>query len=221
MTQQKNAYTRITQCYDDVLTARKWWSWVYMRLIWRTNDNKIADEVLNMIPNNLQGKILDVPVGTAVFTSEKYALLSQASIVGVDYSQEMLNLAQQRKEAHKLSHLTLIQGDVGHLPFEDNSFDCILSMNGFHTFPDKEKAFSEVFRVLKPKGLFCGSFYIKGQRAIADGLVCTILNKKGLFIPPHYSLHEAQEKLHTLFGDAVEIRHHGPILTFRCTKPIP
>jgi Methylase involved in ubiquinone/menaquinone biosynthesis len=36
-----------------------------------------------------------------------------------------------------------VQGDVGKLTFDDCTFDAVLSMNGFHVFPDKEKAYAE------------------------------------------------------------------------------
>ena len=36
----------------------------------------------------------------------------------------------------------------------DESFDIVVSMNGFHAFPDKQKAFGETWRVLKPGGTF-------------------------------------------------------------------
>ena len=65
---QKNAYNRLTNHYDDVLTGRKWWSWLYMRGIWHTDDNQIAREVLATLPDVFSGKLLDVPIGTAVFT---------------------------------------------------------------------------------------------------------------------------------------------------------
>lgn len=54
------------------------------------------------------------------------------------------------------------QGDVGALPFADESFDIVLSLNGFHAFPDKEAAYRETFRVLKKGGTFCGCFYVQG-----------------------------------------------------------
>lgn len=50
-----------------------------------------------------------------------------------------------------LENVTFRQGDVGALPFDDASFDAVLSLNGFHAFPDKEAAYREVFRVLKPR----------------------------------------------------------------------
>lgn len=62
-----------------------------------------------------------------------------------------------------LKNVTFRQGDVGALPYEDDTFDIVLSLNGFHAFPDKEAAYREVSRVLKPGGTFCGCFYVKGE----------------------------------------------------------
>ena len=74
----------------------------------------------------------------------------------------MLVQAKSRFEKHHISNVQCIQGDVGNLPFENQVFDVLVSMNGFHAFPDKEKAFSETFRVLKKGGMFIGCFYVKG-----------------------------------------------------------
>ena len=46
-------------------------------------------------------------------------------------------------------------------PFGNSSFDIVLSLNGFHAFPDKEAAWREIFRVLRPGGTFCGCFYVR------------------------------------------------------------
>ena len=53
-----------------------------------------------------------------------------------------------------LENVTFRQGDVGALPFDDASFDAVLSLNGFHAFPDKEAAYREVRRVLRRDGVF-------------------------------------------------------------------
>ncbi len=217
--QQKNTYRKQTNRYDDVLTARKWWSWIYMHLIWRVDDNVMTREVMKMIPDDFGGKLLDVPVGTAIFTAAKYGTLSHAQIVGLDYSREMLAVAKQRKEACELKNLTLIQGDVGNLPFGDGSFDIVLSMNGFHVFPDKRKAFDETYRVLRPGGCFCGCFYVKGERKPADWLVRHFLNKKGLFRPPHFTLAEASTLLSDLYDGNVVLQNHRSMLIFKCIKP--
>jgi SAM-dependent methyltransferase len=39
----------------------------------------------------------------------------------------------------------------------------VVSMNGFHAFPNKKKAFQETWRVLKPGGTFIACFYIKAN----------------------------------------------------------
>ena len=70
-----------------------------------------------------------------------------------------------------LQNVQFRQGDVGALPYEDSSFDIVLSLNGFHAFPDKEAAYRETFRVLKPGGTFCGCFYVAGECRRTDRLI--------------------------------------------------
>lgn len=216
---QKNSYTRLMNRYDDVLTGRKWWSWLYMHCLWKTDDNAVAREILEMIPDNFSGKMLDVPVGTAVFTCDKYRRMTNAGITGLDYSQQMLDIARLRLDKAGTKHVVLQQGDICDLPFPCEHFDLVLSMNGFQAFPDKEQAFAEVFRVLKSGGMFCGCFYIKGERKLADWFVRKVLNKKGLFRPPHYTRQQAEEKLRSLFGANVEVRNEHSIVIFKCIKP--
>ncbi len=213
------AYTKITNRYDDVLTARKWWSRIYMNCIWKVDDNLVAKEVLEMLPDNFQGEILDVPTGTAVFTAEKFRNMRNAKIVGVDFSQDMLNIANERILREKIENLTLHHGDVCNLKFENERFDVVLSMNGFHAFPsDKQKAFSETYRVLKPGGIFLGCFYIKGERGIADWIVRNFLDRKGFFTPPHFTKKEVIELLKSLYSKNVEVKNYRSILIFKCVK---
>ena len=219
ITKQNRAYSKITNRYDDVLTARKWWSRIYMNCIWKVDDNLVAKEVLEMLPDDFQGEVLDIPVGTAVFTAEKFRNMQNSNIIGVDYSKDMLAVAKERISCKKIENVTLQQGDVLDLQFEDERFDAVLSMNGFHAFPsDKQKAFSETYRVLKWGGVFLGCFYIKGERYIADGIVRTILNKKGFFTPPHFTKEEAIELLKSLYGEKVEVRNDRSMLIFKCVK---
>ena len=60
---------------------------------------------------------------------------------------DMLEQARKRLGSH--AHIKCIQGDVGNLQMENESVDTVVSMNGFHAFPDKQKAFHEIWRVLK------------------------------------------------------------------------
>ncbi|MDO4344470.1 MAG: class I SAM-dependent methyltransferase [Eubacteriales bacterium] len=198
----KKSYKQSKNIYDDVLTQEKWWSRLYIRLFWSgVDDNAVAQEVLKYIPDDFSGRLLDVPVGTAVFTCGKYKKLKNADITCLDYSEDMLEQAQDRFKKSGITNISAIQGDVGNLPFEDNSFDIVLSMNGFHAFPDKEKAYAETNRVLKKGGKFIACFYIKGKSEITDFLVSAILVKKGWFTPPFEtvaSLKQRLEKMYTI-----------------------
>ncbi len=181
----KSSYKQSRNIYDDIITHKTWWSKLYNRVFWNgVDDNDIAADLLANINNDFSGKLLDVPTGTAVFTYRKYKKLQNADITCLDYSEDMLDQAKARFEANEITHVKTIQGDVGNLPFDDNTFDIVLSMNGFHAFPDKEKAFDEVYRVLKTGGKFISCFYIHGQSKISDALVKYVLSKKGWFTPP-------------------------------------
>lgn len=52
---------------------------------------------------------------------------------------DMLEQAERRFNGY--AHIKCIQSDVGNLQMDDESFDIVLSMNGFHAFPDKKKHF--------------------------------------------------------------------------------
>lgn len=163
----KDAYESSKNIYDDVLTQSNIFSRLYIKLFWNgTDDNVIAKKVLSYIPNDFNGDLLDVPVGTAVFTNNKWISLNNAHITCLDYSQDMLEQAKIRLNGQK--HIQCIQGDVGNLQMDDETFDIVLSMNGFHAFPDKIKAFQETWRVLKPGGDFIACFYIKGKSKRTD-----------------------------------------------------
>lgn len=212
----KNAYKSSKNIYDDVMTQGSIFSKLYIKFFWSgTEDNEIARRILGCIPDDFSGTLLDVPVGTAVFTEKKWAKLKNSKITCLDYSADMLSQAKAR--LGKYSHIDFIQGDVGDLPMSDECFDMVLSMNGFHAFPDKEKAFSETFRVLKTGGEFIACFYIKGKSKITDWLVKNILSKKGWFTPPFQTEDELKGTLKKYYKD-IDINTDGSIVYFRCKK---
>lgn len=190
------SYKQSKNIYDDVLTQSKWWSRLYIKLLWGgVDDNDIAKEVLKYIPDDFAGKLLDVPVGTAIFTYRKYTGMKNADITCLDYSTDMLEQAKDKFEECNIKNITALQGDVGALPFADESFDVVLSMNGFHAFPDKQKAYEEIYRVLKKDGKFIACFYIQGKSKITDFLVKRVLAKKGWFTPPFETALSLRERL--------------------------
>ncbi len=212
----RSAYHTSKNIYDDVLTQGSVFSRLYIRFFWNgTDDNEIARKVLSYIPDAFDGRLLDVPVGTAVFTEKKWEALKKAEIICLDYSEDMLDKAKDRLS--RCDNISFVQGDVGKLPLEDACCDIVLSMNGFHAFPDKKKAFLETKRVLRSGGSFIGCFYIKGKSRRTDWLVGRVLTKKGWFTPPFLTEGSLHNALHKLYSE-VECHIDGSIAYFKCKK---
>lgn len=211
----QNAYKTSKNIYDDVLTQRSFFSKLYNCFFWSgTDENEISRKVLSFIPDDFNGKLLDVPVGTAVFTEEKWKSLINADITCLDYSKDML---EQAKNRIKENHVHFVQGDVGNLPAEDETYDIVLSMNGFHAFPDKRKAFAETNRVLKKDGKFIACFYIRNKSKRTDWLVKNILSKKGWFTPPFPTEEELTGILQQYYT-VIDMHVNGSIVFFECVK---
>ena len=116
-----------------------------------------------------------------------------------------------------LKNMAFQQGDVGALPYEDGTFDVVLSLNGFHAFPDKETAYREVFRVLKPGGTFCGCFYVTGEHKRTDWFVRHTYEKAGFFTPPYETVVSLNARLEGMYAD-VDMGSLKSIAWFVCRK---
>jgi ubiquinone/menaquinone biosynthesis C-methylase UbiE len=90
-------------------------------------------------------------------------------------------------------------------------------MNGFHAFPDKERAFAEIARVLKREGVFIGCFYIKGINKRTDWFVNNIFVRNGTFTLPFHNKNEVMEKLGSEYKEA-ELWNLGSIVAFKCMR---
>ncbi|WP_224448812.1 class I SAM-dependent methyltransferase [Haloprofundus salilacus] len=94
------------------------------------------------------GRVLDVGCGTGA--NFPY-LPAGVSITGVDLSPEMLERARHRADELGLD-VTLEEADAANLPFDDNSFDTVVSSLSTCTFPDPVAALGEMARVCEADG---------------------------------------------------------------------
>ena len=160
--------------YDGIITRSTLSGKLLDSVVWGLDEERAArwvNDALSPIPADFAGRLLEVPVGTGVLTMPLFKSLPEAQVTCLDYSADMMENARRRSEAMDIGNVSFVQGDVGALPFEDGSFDIVLSLNGFHAFPDKEAAYRETRRVLKPGGIFCGCFYIAGEFRRTDRFI--------------------------------------------------
>ncbi len=221
--QIKSAY-RVTgsnsNFYDGMMTYSTLTGKAVCRLVWNMDGEKNLRYLLKAmsgIPEDFSGKLLEVPVGTGVLTMPVYRELPKADVTCLDYSTDMMDAAWKRVRTFGISNVTFMQGDVGELPFEDESFDVVLSLNGFHAFPDKEAAYRETYRVLKKGGTFTGCFYIKGGCKRTDWFVDHVYVKKGFFTPPFETEESLRNRLNAMYEEADVSRVEG-MGCFRCRK---
>lgn len=71
---------------------------------------------------------------------------------GLDMTDEMLALANENKRKSGLANVEFLKGEIEHIPVPDNSVDVIISNCVINLSADKDRVFSEAFRVLKPGG---------------------------------------------------------------------
>lgn len=73
-------------------------------------------------------------------------------VIGVDFSQEMIDRAKQNATKFNFNNVEFRVGDIENLPVENDSIDVIISNCVINLAPNKSKVFKEAFRVLKKGG---------------------------------------------------------------------
>lgn len=219
----KNAYKTLggeRTFYDGMIACSTLPGRAVCALVWnmgKVKNNGYLEKALSGIPEAFSGRLLEVPVGTGVLTMPVYQALPRADVTCLDYSPDMMARARRRAGERGLRNVCFRQGDVGALPFADNSFDLVLSLNGFHAFPDKEAAFRETFRVLKPGGVFCGCFYVKGENRRTDWFVERLYVPRGFFTPPFETAASLRSRLSALYASA-RVETVESMACFTCRK---
>ena len=109
--------------------------------------------------------ILDLGSGAGndVFVARQ--LVGEAGqVIGLDFTDEMLDKANRNNEKLGYKNIEFKKGDIEEMPIDDNSVDVIISNCVLNLVPDKQKAFSEIYRTLKPGAHFCVSdIVVKGN----------------------------------------------------------
>jgi arsenite methyltransferase len=98
-------------------------------------------------------RVLDL--GSGAGTDSLVAALmvgGDGSVTGIDMTPEMLAKARGAAAEAGLANVVFVEGEAERLPFEDESFDVLISNGVIDLIPDKDAVFAEIYRVLVPGG---------------------------------------------------------------------
>jgi len=132
-------FDRKADSYDD------WYKTTAGHLV----DHIEKEAILSYLEPRAGMSVLDVGCGTGNYS---LALAKDGLLVtGIDISTAMLDRARANAEARG-AQVDFLQGDARQLPFQDASFDGIISVSALEFVPNLSSALSELHRVLKPGG---------------------------------------------------------------------
>jgi SAM-dependent methyltransferase len=105
--------------------------------------------------------------GNDVFVSR--ALVGESGkVIGLDFTQEMIDKANNNNRKLGYENVEFKLGEIESMPIENDTADVVVSNCVLNLVPDKEKAFAEMYRIIKPGGHFCVSdIVLKGELPLA------------------------------------------------------
>ena len=96
---------------------------------------------------------------------------STGHVSGVDMTDEQLEKSERLKKEYNFENISFHKSYIETLPFDDESFDAVISNGVINLSPDKEKVFAEIARVLKPKGKMAIADIVT-EKQLPENIVC-------------------------------------------------
>jgi ubiquinone/menaquinone biosynthesis C-methylase UbiE len=151
---------------------------------WATLTNETLPLLIDK--TNVDSNISVLDIGCGAGNSTNIISEKGANVIGIDFSKKMIGQANSN-----FPNITFKQSDAENIPLENNSIDVIIANFVVHHLAEPNKVFSEIYRVLKPKGKF--AFAVWGANEEQSSL--------GAFFQAFASHHELSELPHgPLFG---------------------
>ena len=162
--------------------------------------------------------VLDCGCGGGANIKTLLKLCSNGKVQGIDYSAVSVEKARKvNARAIAAGRCTVQQASVAELPFEAEQFDVVTAFETVYFWPELAQNFREVYRVLKPGGIFCGCFYVKGEQKRTDWFVRHIYEKTGFFTPPYETAFSLKKRLEKRYA-TVTLGTVKSMAWFACRK---
>lgn len=152
---------------------------LYNRFIWGYSIAKFSSLAHDALTSSKNGNVLDIGCGSLAFTAKTYIQYSDRPVVLIDQSLKMLRIAKSRLiklNGNVPDNMVFLHADALQLPFQQKSFNTIISQNLLHCLDDTKKLLIELKNILSEDGRMYFTTLVKGNRladrylkALADG----------------------------------------------------
>jgi ubiquinone/menaquinone biosynthesis C-methylase UbiE len=113
----------------------------------RKEYRRLADKTTSVVQ---EGELLEIGPGPGYISIEIAKLLPKMEVIGLDISDTMIQIAKKNANEQALSErIEFRKGDASRMPFEDSSFDFVISSGSLHHWKKPAQVFNEIYRVLK------------------------------------------------------------------------
>lgn len=161
-----------------------------------------------------KGTVLEIGPGPGLIGLEWLKKTRNEGLIALEISDTMIKTAKKNAESYGFSDIVrYVKGDALKMPFEDESFDAVFSNGSMHEWEKPVKVFNEIYRVLKPGGVFC----ISDMRRDVSPLITKIIyaSTKPREIRPGFltSLHAAY-----VVSEMIELLRNTEFQNFRVER---
>jgi trans-aconitate 2-methyltransferase len=130
----------------------------------------MAAEVLSLLDLKGTESVLDLGCGNGKVTAEIATRVREGTVVGVDFSADMIAFASTHFGPAVLPNLRFETRDVRHLPFREE-FDLVVSFNALHWIPDQDNALRSIRAAMKPNGMAQLRLVPAGKRKSLENVI--------------------------------------------------
>ena len=115
----------------------------------------ITQKTMRLMDLRQGERVLDLGCGSGWATQLLARVVGEGpqgfgQVVGIDISDEMVR--QASAQSGEIANIKFVVGSAAQIPWEENYFDKVLSVESFYYYPDQERALDELFRVMAPGG---------------------------------------------------------------------
>lgn len=131
--------------FEEVFAEKK----IYEK---QTRDDEHLAQIIKSLKFKKESRIMDLGTGTGYISFALAKANRGLQVVGLDIVTNTLRINTKKANEEEINNITFVEYDGVDIPFEDNSFDCIVTRYAMHHFTEINKSFKEIYRVLKPGG---------------------------------------------------------------------